>query len=269
MKKTFLALILAIPTLFCCWYPSSNRYYYEDDSPVEGRVLVTEERHPGKFTAVAHAGSFDVTYIQSNETRVLVEGTQEHLDRFVSEVKGNTLNLHMMKGNYRNLSISVTIYSPDITEVSLAGSGDFYDMEGHETASKVKYRSAGSGDIQIGSLKCSSFTVNTSGSGRISARSINCEDATFSSAGSGGITINNLKADGDVSLRLGGSGFGLLDEVDIDGDLSLSISGSGSIKVNGKAGDVNASIAGSGSIMGHLEHSHLSTSIAGSGSIRL
>lgn len=250
------------------WSPGQDLVVVDEGGAIEGRNIVTEERIVGSFSRLASSGSIPVTYIQSDISKVVIEGSQEFIDKLVTEVQGRTLRIGMKKGNYHNLNLSVTVYSPVLDEVSMAGSGPFTDTKGHQSVGDVKYSSSGSGRITVGSLVCASFSGSLAGSGKLTIDELACGNASLSTSGSGGITVKSLSASKDASLRLAGSGFGLLDSVAVNGDLDLVISGSGSIKVNGRAGNVNASIAGSGSIMGDLDYKHLSTKTAGSGRIR-
>lgn len=269
MKKSLFCtlVILAAAGLLCTSRPVAAAGRYTEAISSEGREIVKQERAVGRFSSLVSAGSTPVTYIQSSMSKVVIEGSPEFIDKMITEVRGGTLHIEMKRGNYRNLNLRVTVYSPVLDEVSMAGSGSFYDEKGHKTEGNVNYSSAGSGRISVGRLDCGSFNAHLSGSGKLSVDDLSCSEASLSASGSGGITVRRVVSSGDVSIRLAGSGYGLIDDADI-GDLEIRISGSGSVKVNGRAMNVTASTSGSGSIMGDLKFLHLDTRVSGSGRVR-
>lgn len=268
MKKTLFYILLIIAGLFCSYRPAlaGNPSGVSNTSE---REITTQERLVGEFSRLSSAGSTPITYIQSNISKVVIEGNPEHISKMITEVRGGTLYIEMQKGSYRNLNLHVTVFSPVLDEVSMSGSGSFHDKNGHKTNGDIRYSSAGSGKFNIGRIECASFDAHLAGSGTLSVEYLMCSgNASLSTSGSGGLTVQKMVSKGDVSLRLSGSGYGLLDDVEI-GDLKIHISGSGSVKVNGLARDVSASISGSGSVMGNLEFRHLNAHTSGSGSVRL
>lgn len=269
MKKNlvYTLLIVAAAGLFSSFRPAAVVIEPSEVSYSEGRTIVTETRPVGNFNALSSSGSAQITYIQSGTPKVVVECNSEYIDKVVTEVRGGTLHIEMKRGNYRNLSLHVTVYSPVLDEVRLAGSGSFRDENGHKSTGDVNYSSAGSGKIVVGRLECGFFNVRLAGSGNLSVGNLTCSGAALSASGSGGITVQRIVSGGNVSIRLSGSGYGLLDDASI-GDIDIHISGSGSVKVNGRARDVSASISGSGSVMGDLEFRHLDSRTSGSGRVR-
>lgn len=268
MKKILVYSLLAVAAgLFCPYRSAAADAGAQETVLSESREIVRQERSVGRFTRLSSAGSTPVTYIQSSMSKVIIEGSPEFIDKMITEVRGGTLHIEMKKGNYRNLNLRVTVYSPVLDEVSMAGSGSFFDEEGHRTDGDVKYSSAGSGRLCVGCLECGSFDGRLAGSGKLSVDSIVCREASLSASGSGGITVCRMVSAGNVGIRLTGSGYGLIDDAEI-GDLNIHISGSGSVKVNGRARDVFASTSGSGSVMGDLEFRHIDARSSGSGRVR-
>lgn len=269
MKKNlvYTLLIVAAAGLFSSFRPAATVTGSSEISNIEGRELATETRMVGSFRSLHSSGSAQITYFQSNTSKLIVECNPAYIDKVVTEVRGGTLHIEMKRGNYRNLNLRVTVYSPSLDEVILSGSGSFFDEKGHKTGADVKYTSAGSGKIIVGRLDCAFFEARLAGSGNLSVGNLTCSGAALSASGSGGITVQRIVSGGNVSIRLSGSGYGLLDDASI-GDIDIHISGSGSVKVNGRARDVSASISGSGSVMGDLEFRHLDSRTSGSGRVR-
>lgn len=270
MKKNpaYLILIVAAAVLLCSFRPSCTEAGAPEPSGIEGREIVSEERYPGSFSALSSAGSTPVTYIQSSISKVVIEGSPEFIDKMYTEVKGGTLHIGMKKGKYHGLNLRVTVFSPVMNEVHMAGSGAFHDENGHKASGNVRYSSAGSGNISIGRLECASFNSHLSGSGSLSIGNLVCSSANISTSGSGGMTVRKIYSTGDLGIHISGSGYALVDEAKV-GDVEVRISGSGSVKINGHARDVAAFISGSGSVMGDLDFRHLDTHTSGSGKVRL
>lgn len=269
MKKNLVYSLLAVAAagLFSSFRPAAVVVESSELSYSEGRNIVTETRSVGNFRALSSSGSAQVTYIQSSTPKVVVECNSEYIDKIVTEVRGGTLHIEMKRGNYHNLNLHVTVYSPVLDEARLSGSGSFRDENGHKSTGDVKYTSAGSGKIIVGRLDCAFFEARLAGSGKLSVDNLTCSGADLSASGSGGLTVQRIVSQGNVSIRLTGSGYGLIDDAEI-GDLNIHISGSGSVKVNGRARDVFASTSGSGSVMGDLEFRHIDARSSGSGRVR-
>lgn len=270
MKKNLAYLILTVAAagLLCSFRPSCTEAGAPEPSGIEGRGIVSEERYPGNFSALSCSGSTPVTYIQSSLFKVVIEGSPEFIDKMYTEVKGGTLHIGMKKGKYRGLNLRVTVYSPVMNDVHMAGSGSFHDENGHRASGDVRYSSSGSGGFSIGRLECASFSTHLSGSGSLSIGSLVCSSADISTSGSGGMTVRKIFSTGDLGIRISGSGYGLVDEANVK-DVKVRISGSGSVKINGHARDISATISGSGSVMGDLDYRHLDTHTSGSGRVRL
>jgi len=234
----------------------------------EEGIDFSEDRRLNGFSSVSSSGPFNVYYVQSDVSKVKVEGKKEFVGKLTSKVSGGDLVLKLEDGTYTNLVLKVTVYSPELNSVKLSGSGSFIDEGVHRTKHDVSFHLSGSGNLKASKLECAAFSAKISGSGRILVDEIDGGNMDFHTSGSGRIEIGRLISSGNVSLSHSGSGHGNIDSADIDGTLKLNISGSGSIVVNGKAGKVNASTSGSGDIRGNLDYNEIETRSSGSGKIR-
>lgn len=208
----------------------------------------SEERSLQEFDAVSTSGPYNVHYVQSRNSKVVVEGKKEFVSQLTTEVSGKTLRIKLKDGTYKGLVLKVTVYSPVLDGIRISGSGNFIEHGPHHSTGNIDFSLSGSGGFKAESIDCKSFSAKISGSGRIN--------------------IGSTKADGDVSISISGSGSGNIDEADIAGTLEISISGSGNIDVNGKAGSVNARTSGSGNIHGNLRYGSIDTHTSGSGRVR-
>lgn len=223
----------------------------------------------GNFNALTFSGPFNVYYVQSDTIGVLIEGKKEDFNKVITTVENGTLNVRLKPGEYHNLVLRVTVFSPAMDNVKVVGSGNFYDRLGHISNKDVSLSSLGSGDIVLGNLSCSGFKGNSSGSGDIKVESLSCSDFVMKTLGSADLRVESLEVSGDASLSTSGSGDLSVDNASIKNNVILRTLGSGSIRINGSCMEVDASSSGSGDIKGNLTYRNIQRSERGSGSISL
>lgn len=191
--------------------------------------VTTETRTTGDYDGIKCAGSMDFILVSGKEGQIKIEGESNLLEYIVTEVKDKNIIVKVKKGvnisSSKNKGIKITIPFEDISNVSLAGSGDLIskdqivtdnlkislagagDVNLNIKTQSVKGAVAGSGDI---SLKGSTnkLVAKVAGSGDFNSYGLNSNDAEVSVAGSGDVKVsasNNLKArvagSGDVTYR--------------------------------------------------------------------
>lgn len=228
----------------------------------------SEERTVGNFTSLSTGGPYNIYYVQSPTSKVVVEGKKEFVEKLITDVKGDNLQVRLQDGTYKNLVLKVTVYSPVLDGIRISGSGCFIETGTHKTDGDINFTVSGSGNLRTRTVECRSFSARISGSGCIDVPSIKGGDMGFAISGSGRINIGTARSEANVSISISGSGNGNIENADIAGALNVSISGSGNIDVNGKAGSVVARTSGSGNIHGNLKYGSIDTSTSGSGRVR-
>jgi len=229
-----------------------------------------EQRDVTFFDSFETSGPFNVYFVQSDTQKVIVEGKEEFVKKLKTKVSDETLSIKLEKGQYFDLVLKVTVYSPVIDEISGAGSGNIICSDISMPDKDIEFASAGSGDLFLGNVNCKEFDLATAGSGdtymhgTISIR----EDLDIAIAGSGSIQIDTLLCN-DLDIAIAGSGCAKIDYATIADEADLHVMGSGDITINGKCRKVDASSAGSGDIKGNLEYSLVEKHRTGSGDIRL
>ena len=196
-----------------------------DDASNKGkRVMETVSVKP--FEKISVAGSFDVHYVQGETTSVKVEGPVKYLRQTVVANDGQTLRIKTKRGVWRSMEdVNVYITSPDLTHVSMAGSGEF-DAEGMVDTDNLTLELAGSGEIDFKQLVCDNLNIQVAGSGDVDVESVDVNKADMQIAGSGDIKVHFVRAD----------------------FVSAQVAGSGDIRLSGKAKQVDKKVAGSGDI---------------------
>ncbi len=110
----------------------------------------TENRTIGSFSKIDAKGSSKIVLVSSDSNTLTVEGDEKALQYFVTEVKGNTLNIYFDNKKNLNLKGSVTVKVPfkKLEEVSLSGSGN---ISSDTTLDSDNFKASvdGSGKIEL------------------------------------------------------------------------------------------------------------------------
>ncbi|MBO4724712.1 MAG: DUF2807 domain-containing protein [Bacteroidaceae bacterium] len=225
-----------------------------------------EERDVRPFDGVVNTCPFDVYYEQSDVQYVIVEGDEEYFDRLHTDVKRGVLEISIEPARYRNVRLRVRVGSPEITLLSMAGSGSIICKSNIVTDDDLSLRMAGSGDLVTANITCDNLQSSLTGSGDLKLGRVEAEDVDVNVSGSGDWGASRIKAD-NLEISLAGSGDVDIVNVDIDDNLSASVAGSGDIRVSGHAHNVTAKVAGSGDISGRISYDHITKVKVGSGDI--
>ena len=98
--------------------------------PMLGGLLLTAmassaqtTRNLSSFDKVAISGGFDAVMLQEGSSEsVSLEVSGTDVDNIVTEVKGNTLEIGMKKGNYKNVKARITVTYRNLREIANSGS---------------------------------------------------------------------------------------------------------------------------------------------------
>lgn len=213
---------------------------------IEGNYnLVTETRDINDFDEISLESSINVEYVQADYYEVQVEAESNLIQWIETSVRNHNLTVEIYDN--RNLrehyNITVTVFSPDINEINISGSGDFYceNLVNDEYDLNI----SGSGDVAMG-IDTYDLNAKISGSGNIELWGL-AQDAKFTISGSGDIRAYDLEVE-DCIAKISGSGDMHLW---VTQKLDISISGSGDIFYMGTP-TVDARITGSGNII-HID----------------
>lgn len=232
-----LAAIVASSALAGC------QIHGEDAGPTTSRTYQV-----GNFQRIEVAGPYDVEVHTGGTAAVSARGAQKLLDRTVVEVRGDKLVIrpesshgffHWGWTSHEKSSFSVTV--PQLSGATIAGSGDIRvdKVSGQQFEGSV----AGSGGLNVGSLKVQSLKLAIAGSGSAKADGGKAEAATYDIAGSGDIDAGAVQTQ-QLKVSIAGSG-GVKGHS--SGTANVSIMGSGDVDVTGGA-KCSVSKAGSGDV---------------------
>ena len=229
----------------------------------------------GKFDALTLCSYVNVVFKQQEgNSSVTIEGKSNELVEDVAvEEKNGTLIIDTKnekwknEGNYNSKreEVTVTVVSPQISNVKLNGSGNFtadkiaatdlnlkLNGSGNISVTAVDAQSAvmklnGSGAMYIGSLKSTNAFAKLNGSGDFYVGSIDASSANVKLNGSGDLNVGAVKA---VNAEMKNNGAGNISVGECDANaVTVIVNSSGDSKIgNITATNVAAHLKGSGDI---------------------
>ena len=226
---------------------------------VEGnRNVVTETRSVPSFDRIQNTGIFDVYIVQSDYYEVVMEAESNLLPFIRTGVSGNILKVETRDNLRPNYPIKVFIYTPEVEEVKLSGSGLIYS----DTlwVDKLDVVLSGSGRIDMVALGNDIYTeISGSGSAWVYTET-DLLGATIS--GSGDMHFAGFANRADLTI----SGSGKIHAYDLPvNECYTKTSGSGDMFVNG-SDYLDVNISGSGSVY-YIGTPALNVKITGSGKV--
>lgn len=161
---------------------------------------------------VVSEGSMDITWVQSAESYVVVEGDDNIVDLYKVGGASGTVNINASRSFVSQSVIRATVFSPTLKKIKLSGSGDVdvQDCQANDFSIEI----SGSGDATV-SGSVGNLRIRVSGSGDVDASSCNAESVGV-----------NLNGSGDVTIFCRGRVSGMM-----DGTGDLQVLGGGDISV--------------------------------------
>jgi len=235
MKNTIKILAFAILTVIT---GSCNKV--KPDGPV-----ITEIRAHSGFRGLSTSIPSTTVFKQSADYLVEIHAQKDLLDRITSVVSGSELQIYY-SGSYSFGShepITVYISGPDVTDFTLNGSGSLRCDSLKGSTDPVRFKTTGSGAMEISTVNASSISTETTGSGSIRVVRGVASRVSCKASGSGGIDVGGVQAT-DVDAQTMGSG-----SIHVWATTSLDArtSGSGSIYYRGTP-RLTSSSSGSGRV---------------------
>jgi hypothetical protein len=232
LKIIFGALIIGISAVFvsCIMFPI-----------VGNGNLISSERIVSPFDRISSGGSAEVRFHFSQEYKVVVTTDSNLIEYVEIKTKSNELSIGTKNGHsYSFTKWIVDVYGPNLTGITISGSGTF-DSAHKIMASSFVSIVSGSGRIN-GTIECETLSATISGSGKMNFAG-NGKNSNINISGSGdfngyGFSINN------ANVRVSGSGKA---SISVSDNLDANISGSGHINYRGDP-KITSSVSGSGRI---------------------
>jgi hypothetical protein len=218
----------------------------DDDNPFgclrgNGPIVSVDLDMP-EFTGINLTMPGQVFITQGSPQSVTVEAKQNIIDELELNVNNDGIWLIDTDRCVRDIDdFKVFITIPDITELTITGSGDIVS-ENFLIVNDILLRITGSGDLDVG-LEADDIDVDITGSGNMLIEGTGDSlDARIT--GSGDIRAFDLEVN-RAEINISGSGDA---EVNVIDELDIRISGSGDVKYKGNP-SIDVTISGSGRVV--------------------
>lgn len=232
-----LAMCLTVSSCFIDIHDDNGFFGCIDgDGPIVTQTLELDD-----FDGVALKLPIEVIISQGDVQEVTVEGRQNIIDELELDVRNGIWDIETRDcvRNVGNMKIFITI--PDITELSISGSGEIFG-ENVFIIQDISLRISGSGNMDL-AIEGDDISATITGSGDMKLEGL-ADELDFKITGSGDISAFNLEAS-RARVEITGSGNA---EVNVELELDVKISGSGDVRYKGNP-SLDVSISGSGRVI--------------------
>lgn len=241
----FVAAAMAIMALASC---SIHIKKYD-----KNEELTTKTFNVDNFDKISISCSADVEYTISDSVSISVSTDMERLGRVdIHTADDGTLVIGEKDSKNNNIvfithssQYKVVISGPALNQVAIQGSGTF-KCDGEMQTDVFYANVAGSGDIEMNSVKAEEIQAYILGSGDMSIKNVWATNLDVRVSGSGDVNLraNNAQI---VNAAVIGSGDADIECKDCD-KVEATIAGSGDIRIKGNVKSLKQNINGSGEI---------------------
>lgn len=228
-----------------------------------------EERAMQTIKEISNNGPLNVVYIESEESKVIVQGDKELFCRVNTQYKDGTISISLDAGTYRNLWLQVVVYAPKLKQIKCTGSGDVLAEKVNCTNDEMSIKVTGSARVDIKELFCEDdLDIHITGSGDVRTNKMSCKNLDLNVTGSGDVITQNTNCQ-KLEATISGSGGAKFEMINAK-EAVLAVTGSGEIRLNdGSIDDIKSRVTGSGEVRGNLKYNSLTEKRTGSGRISI
>lgn len=203
-----------------------------------------ENRSLPDFNKINVGGSWNVTLKPGERNEVRLEAKNLSLDKVITEVKNNRLDIRLEKGNYRNVDLEVTVTYKELVSIHSGGSGNLKST-GELVADNLEINLSGSGNASFNHIVADKLSLTMSGSGDMAIKGGAVGALALRQSGSGNLKAMDLVVE-EAELSKSGSGDSA---VTVNRTLSVNASGSGNVQYKGNPSMNDIRISGSGRVV--------------------
>lgn len=201
-------------------------------------------RNISGFKSLRVSDGINVYLTQGDDFYVRVEADDDELDRIVTEVEGQTLNIYYKGRSWLNFNMghsNVYITMPVVESITSSGGSDVYGQNTIK-ASDLELHSSGGSDINI-DVEANELTIHSSGGADVRAEG----HADYLEAhSSGGSDI--LGYDLEVKVAILDSSGGSDIKITVNDEITANASGGSDIYYRGNPEKVNVNSSGGGDV---------------------
>ena len=169
----------------------------KDEICVAEKELVTVSLKANYFSEILVDAPYEVDFVQGNSASIRIEGKKDEVSNVITVCKGERLIIkNKLFANAivsdRKSDVKIYVTSPDLTEVTVKGLGNFRVMDKIDTDT-LRVNLLGAGDVKFDNVVCDVLYTVLKGSGDISMNTVEGVSASVCLIGAGDIDLNLLK----------------------------------------------------------------------------
>lgn len=167
----------------------------------------SEERNVESFSKIKVSQAINCYLIEGTKEKVRVEVDGIDLDDVITEVSGGRLQIHLDRGNFRNVHVKVYVTYTSLNGISVSSAADVYSesvikseeldlsassagsMELEVDVNELSISVSSSGDVEIDG-KANSLDAGASSAGEIDAYDLVCSKVRAEASSAGSIKVN-------------------------------------------------------------------------------
>jgi len=161
--------------------------------------IISEERTVEGFNGVKLEGVANINVYPGENYRVIVKTDSNLMDRVLTTVSGNILNISQKSGAFNATELTIDVYMPEIKNIILSGTGNIKVFNGN--SSELSISKSGTGNIDAQDFQVQNITINHSGTGNSKIWATNTLNGTLSGTG-------NILYKGNPTISINKTGTG-------------------------------------------------------------
>ena len=166
---------------------------------IDNGNIMSQERTVEGFNGIKLDGAGNVNIHAGENFKVVVTTDSNHLDRVLTTVDGNILRITQRSGSFNAKELTIDVYLPELTSVSLSGAGNLTVKTGN--ASELDFSLSGAGNINAQDFEVKNVNIIHSGVGNARIWATNSLNGTLSGVG-------NIRYKGNPTINVNREGIG-------------------------------------------------------------
>ncbi|MDE5811179.1 MAG: DUF2807 domain-containing protein [Muribaculaceae bacterium] len=216
MKKLssaiFASVLLVAPVVMTGCSIDKNVYQNNDNGIEPSKTMVTNDLTVAEFNQLQASSAIKVVYQQSTDRTysATLTAPENLIPYFIYTQNGNTLNFRLKEVSINgNPNITVTVTSPELTNVNLSGACDFDSNSINQSETPLALIASGASDITINNLTVKDVNAQISGASELEINAVNANDVTIDVSGASDAVIGGtaqtvtLNASGASGIKAG------------------------------------------------------------------
>ena len=161
--------------------------------------VISQERAVEGFNGITLDGVGNVIIRTGEDYKVVVTTDSNLQDRVLTTVNGNILRITQRSGSFNAKELTIDVYLPELTRVTLNGAGNFTVNAGN--ASELTFSLSGTGNINAQDFEVQNITITHSGVGNARIWATNSINGSLSGVG-------NIRYKGNPTININRTGIG-------------------------------------------------------------